>query len=70
MINELKDSDKEQAENLMIVDLLRMILQNCDFGSVEASDLFKIETFANVHHLVSTVKGKLSKEDDIFLTFT
>ena len=59
--NELKNSIKDQAENLMIVDLLRNdISKNCATGSVKANQLFNLQSFANVHHLVSTVTGTLA----------
>ncbi len=58
--NELLSSLKDQAENVMIVDLLRNdIGKSCKTGSVITESLFKLESFANVHHLVSTVKGEL-----------
>jgi para-aminobenzoate synthetase component 1 len=56
----LQASIKDKAENLMIVDLLRNdISKNCKTGSVKADKLFQLQSFANVHHLVSFVSGVL-----------
>ena len=61
----LRNSSKDQAENVMIVDLLRNdISKVCQPGTVQVPKLFDIESFPAVHHLVSTVEGVLSKEFD------
>ncbi|MBM3351396.1 MAG: aminodeoxychorismate synthase component I [Betaproteobacteria bacterium] len=59
---DLVSSVKDRAENLMIVDLLRNdIGKNCIVGTVKADQLFLLQSFANVHHLVSIVTGQLDK---------
>jgi para-aminobenzoate synthetase component 1 len=60
LLQELVNSKKDQAENVMIVDLLRNdISKNCALGSVKVPKLFDIESYPNVHHMVSTITGKL-----------
>lgn len=61
----LKSSIKEQAENLMITDLIRNDLAKiCEPGSIQVPELLGIYHFPNLHHLISTIQGKLNNNTD------
>ncbi len=61
----LRESSKDRSENVMIVDLLRNDLSRvCAPGTVEVSDLFGVETYPSIHHLVSAVRGRLEPGRD------
>ncbi len=60
---ELLHSEKDRAENVMIVDLVRNDLARvCDYGSVEVEELFGIYSFSNVHQMISTVSGRMRQD--------
>lgn len=62
---QLLASPKDRSENLMIVDLLRNdIGRTCQIGSVKVPELFSLESYPNVHHLVSSITGRLAPGKD------
>ena len=64
---ELESSEKDRAENVMIVDVLRNDLGRvCETGSVNAVRMCELEAFAQVFHLTSTVEGRLRQGADAF----
>ena len=64
--DELLSSQKDRAENTMIVDLLRNDLGRvCEFGSVRVERLCEIEEHPSLYHLVSTIKGELRQQTTI-----
>jgi para-aminobenzoate synthetase component 1 len=65
MVEQLRNSSKDRAENLMIVDLLRNDLGKCCRpGTIHVPQLFTIEHYATVHHLVSVIEGELEPGAD------
>jgi para-aminobenzoate synthetase component I len=70
LAHELQTSAKELSELVMITDLLRNDLGKvCEFGSVQVPELAKLEKFAQVQHLVSTVEGRLRNDVTHFAAF-
>lgn len=65
--NFLKNSPKERAENLMIVDLVRNDLARiCKAGSVKVKNLFKINSYKTIHHMSSEIIGEIAPKFTVF----
>tara|TARA_B100001750_G_scaffold229859_1_gene225741 strand:+ start:353 stop:1534 length:1182 start_codon:yes stop_codon:yes gene_type:complete len=66
----LINSEKDKAEHIMIVDLIRNDLGKiCNFGSIKTKNLFKVHSFKTIHHMITDISGKLKldiQEKDIF----
>lgn len=70
LANTLLNSAKNRAENIMIVDLMRNDFgRYCESGSVRVDALCALESFENVHHLVSTVRGTIASQYTIWDVF-
>lgn len=68
--DELRESEKDQAENIMIVDLLRNDLSRvCEAGSIRVPQLCGVESYETVQHLVSEVRGKLRADRTVWDLF-
>ena len=62
----LQNDEKERAENVMIVDLVRNDLSKiCETGSVRVEELFGTYAFKSLNHLISTIKGKIKEGNNI-----
>jgi para-aminobenzoate synthetase component I len=67
LANELIESEKEQAEHVMLVDLERNDLGRvCQYGTVEVNEFMVIEKYSHVMHIVSNVRGELAQEKNEF----
>jgi para-aminobenzoate synthetase component I len=61
--NQLANSEKDKAENIMIVDLVRSDLAKCcETGSIKVPELFGIYTYPTVHQMISTITGSLKPD--------